>query len=158
MFTNRITCGHAVPSIRFGALSALIQCASCCIRAEQVPEARGQWPVLASVWAAQAVPLEGKVGRPRAMVPSATARPHIAARRNTVDRCTVCRASDGQNQGMTCCSQQVSLRPASSTDEKYELFRRYQAAVHGESPSEISDRSGWESFLIDAPFPVCVDD
>ncbi|WFD27231.1 arginyltransferase [Malassezia nana] len=48
---------------------------------------------------------------------------------------------------------QVSLRQASSTDEKYALFRRYQATIHGEAPADISDRAGWASFLVDAPFP-----
>ncbi|WFD23873.1 RNA helicase [Malassezia equina] len=46
------------------------------------------------------------------------------------------------------------IEPASSTQEKYQLFRRYQASIHHESPSEISDRSGWESFLVEAPFPM----
>lgn len=50
---------------------------------------------------------------------------------------------------------QVRLAPAHATDEKYALFRAYQAAVHRESPSEISSREGWQRFLVDAPFPVC---
>lgn len=49
---------------------------------------------------------------------------------------------------------QVQLLPASSTDEKYALFRKYQAHVHREPEAEISSRSGWEQFLVDSPFPV----
>lgn len=49
---------------------------------------------------------------------------------------------------------QVRLAPATSTGEKYALFRKYQAKVHRESESEISSRDGWERFLVDAPFPV----
>ena len=49
---------------------------------------------------------------------------------------------------------QVRLVPASSTDEKYALFRKYQAYVHREPESEISSRNGWEQFLVDSPFPV----
>ena len=41
--------------------------------------------------------------------------------------------------------------PASSTKEKYNLFRQYQARVHGEAEDDISGRKGWERFLVDNP-------
>lgn len=47
----------------------------------------------------------------------------------------------------------VSLKRATATDEKYALFRRYQAAIHHEAEEEISSRSGWEDFLVHTPFP-----
>lgn len=48
----------------------------------------------------------------------------------------------------------VTLRPATSTTEKYELFRRYQGSVHKESEEKISKRQGFERFLCEAPFDV----
>ena len=47
---------------------------------------------------------------------------------------------------------QVELKPAESTSEKYELFRKYQIAIHKESPDE-QDRDSWERFLVESPFP-----
>ncbi|WFD31603.1 arginyltransferase [Malassezia sp. CBS 17886] len=47
----------------------------------------------------------------------------------------------------------VRRAPATATDEKYALFRRYQSQVHGESEADISSRRGWERFLVDTPFP-----
>ena len=47
----------------------------------------------------------------------------------------------------------LSLRRATSTDEKYALFRRYQKHIHREAEDEISSRRGWEQFLVRAPFP-----
>ncbi|KAN0064434.1 Arginyl-tRNA--protein transferase 1 [Thecaphora frezii] len=44
---------------------------------------------------------------------------------------------------------QTILRPSSSTDEKYALFRKYQAKIHGEAEDKISPRKGWERFLVD---------
>lgn len=46
------------------------------------------------------------------------------------------------------------MRRANATDEKYELFRRYQAGIHGEKEDTISSRRSWERFLVDAPFPT----
>lgn len=46
------------------------------------------------------------------------------------------------------------LRPASSTAEKYALFRAYQSQIHGETEGDISARKGWERFLVDRPFPA----
>ncbi|WFD06635.1 arginyltransferase [Malassezia vespertilionis] len=47
---------------------------------------------------------------------------------------------------------QISLVRAHATDEKYALFRKYQAHIHHESEEDISSRKGWEKFLVDAPF------
>jgi arginine-tRNA-protein transferase len=52
----------------------------------------------------------------------------------------------------------TSLHLASSSPEKYELFRKYQADVHGQTLEQISDISGFERFLCDAPFPANADD
>ena len=48
---------------------------------------------------------------------------------------------------------ELSLRRATSTDEKYALFRRYQRHIHREAEAEISSRRGWEQFLVRTPFP-----
>ncbi|KOS16075.1 arginine-trna-protein transferase [Malassezia pachydermatis] len=53
---------------------------------------------------------------------------------------------------------EVSLDKASATSEKYQLFRKYQAAIHGEAHDEISSRHGWEQFLVESPFPENDDD
>ncbi|GAA5982247.1 hypothetical protein JCM11641_006238 [Rhodosporidiobolus odoratus] len=42
------------------------------------------------------------------------------------------------------------LEPASFTDEKYQLYKRYQIDVHGDSPSKVTP-SGFRSFLVDSP-------
>lgn len=47
---------------------------------------------------------------------------------------------------------QVSLQPAHPSREKYELFCKYQIAVHKDHPDELSPKS-WERFLVDSPFP-----
>jgi arginine-tRNA-protein transferase len=44
----------------------------------------------------------------------------------------------------------VETEPASFTVEKLELFRRYQVAVHGDSPEKISEES-FQRFLVDSP-------
>lgn len=45
---------------------------------------------------------------------------------------------------------EVSLEPASFTDEKYDLFFDYQQNVHKEAPHQIS-RSGFKNFLCNSP-------
>lgn len=47
----------------------------------------------------------------------------------------------------------MSLERATATEEKYALFRRYQAHIHCESQEDISSRSDWENFLVHTPFP-----
>lgn len=44
---------------------------------------------------------------------------------------------------------QVRLALASSSDEKYQLFRKYQAHIHGESEKDISSEKGFRRFLVD---------
>lgn len=46
----------------------------------------------------------------------------------------------------------VTLHYAESTQEKYHLFRKYQARVHKETEDEISDCDGFERFLCRSPF------
>ena len=43
----------------------------------------------------------------------------------------------------------VSLALASSSDEKYQLFRKYQAKVHGEAEDDISSEKGFSRFLVE---------
>lgn len=45
------------------------------------------------------------------------------------------------------------LEPASYTEEKYELFRKYQIHIHKEEPSKVTPRS-FERFLVDSPMKV----
>ncbi|PWN31342.1 uncharacterized protein FA14DRAFT_128369 [Meira miltonrushii] len=47
---------------------------------------------------------------------------------------------------------QVTLHHAKSSNEKYQLFRKYQAKVHKEQEDEISDQDGFERFLCHSPF------
>lgn len=47
---------------------------------------------------------------------------------------------------------QVTLHHAKSSNEKYQLFRKYQAKIHKEGESEISDRDGFDRFLCLSPF------
>ncbi|GAC94710.1 hypothetical protein PHSY_002283 [Pseudozyma hubeiensis SY62] len=44
---------------------------------------------------------------------------------------------------------QVSLALAATSDEKYQLFRKYQASVHGESDQDISSEQGFRRFLVE---------
>ncbi|TKY88406.1 hypothetical protein EX895_002758 [Sporisorium graminicola] len=44
---------------------------------------------------------------------------------------------------------QVRLGLAASSHEKYQLFRKYQAAIHGESDKDISSEDGFRRFLVD---------
>lgn len=44
---------------------------------------------------------------------------------------------------------QVRLALAATSDEKYQLFRRYQARIHGESEQDISSEQGFRRFLVD---------
>lgn len=45
---------------------------------------------------------------------------------------------------------QVRLALAGTSDEKYQLFRKYQAKVHGESEDDISSEKGFCRFLVDS--------
>lgn len=47
---------------------------------------------------------------------------------------------------------EVKLLSAQCTSEKYELYKKYQVAIHHEKPKELS-RDGFESFLCASPFP-----
>lgn len=63
------------------------------------------------------------------------------------------------------CSQakqrrlKVNFAPATSTEEKYSLFRKYQMRVHGESEAKVSTKTGFERFLCESPIrltmPAC---
>ncbi|SJX65256.1 related to arginine-tRNA-protein transferase [Sporisorium reilianum f. sp. reilianum] len=44
---------------------------------------------------------------------------------------------------------QVRLGLAATSDEKYQLFRKYQATIHGESEKDISSEHGFRRFLVD---------
>ena len=44
----------------------------------------------------------------------------------------------------------VSLEKASYTDEKFELFSKYQVGIHHETPSE-QRQSSFKGFLVDGP-------
>ncbi|KAK0559899.1 Arginyl-tRNA--protein transferase 1 [Tilletia horrida] len=52
---------------------------------------------------------------------------------------------------LTLRASQISLRPASASTEKFELFRRYQTAVHKESPTKNTMQS-WQRFLVHNSF------
>lgn len=45
---------------------------------------------------------------------------------------------------------QVRLALASTSDEKYQLFRKYQTSVHGESEDDISSEKGFSRFLVES--------
>ena len=47
-------------------------------------------------------------------------------------------------------SGQTTLDPAEGTPEKFELYKRYQTAVHHEPPEEVSMR-GFRRFLCNSP-------
>lgn len=47
---------------------------------------------------------------------------------------------------------QMTLEPSSYTEEKYELFKKYQAEIHNDS----STPGGFERFLITSPLHVCL--
>lgn len=49
--------------------------------------------------------------------------------------------------------EQTELRPAKCTPETYELYRRYQIAVHGDTPDKVTMR-GFTRFLCDSPLLV----
>ena len=46
---------------------------------------------------------------------------------------------------------ETTLRVAKSTAEKYQLFRRYQMEIHGESETKVASRQGFERFLCKGP-------
>lgn len=48
----------------------------------------------------------------------------------------------------------TSLALATSTEEKYQLFRRYQMQVHGESDAKVSTMQGFERFLCKSPVRI----
>lgn len=43
---------------------------------------------------------------------------------------------------------QVQLQLASSSEEKYQLYRKYQSRVHGQSDDQISNLRGFQRFLV----------
>lgn len=48
---------------------------------------------------------------------------------------------------------ELEFRPAEATTETYELYRRYQLAVHHDPPHKAT-RSGFDNFLCDSPLGV----
>lgn len=49
-----------------------------------------------------------------------------------------------------CAAYQCSMRPASFSEEAYQIYSRYQVAVHGDDPSKVS-RKGFTQFLCSSP-------
>lgn len=45
---------------------------------------------------------------------------------------------------------ETTLEPASSTEEKFQLYKRYQMKIHGDPEKKVS-RSGFQRFLCDSP-------
>lgn len=45
---------------------------------------------------------------------------------------------------------EIRLALASTSDEKYQLFRKYQAKIHGEAEADISTEKGFCRFLVDS--------
>ncbi|BGO99091.1 Arginyl-tRNA--protein transferase 1 [Rhodotorula toruloides] len=48
---------------------------------------------------------------------------------------------------------EFTLEPASYTDEKFQLFKRYQMEVHEEPASKVSEK-GFRRFLVDTPLDI----
>jgi arginine-tRNA-protein transferase len=48
---------------------------------------------------------------------------------------------------------QTELAPANDRQERYDLYLRYQVAVHKDPPGRVSKR-GFEGFLVDSPLSV----
>lgn len=48
----------------------------------------------------------------------------------------------------------IQLSPSSSTNEKYQLFRKYQMTIHKESEEKVSSRKSWERFLVNGPMEL----
>lgn len=88
----------------------------------------------------------------------------LSERRKLLGQYHFLRSKDGQKYRKGQISQihpplppqrkrlQVTLHHAKSSNEKYQLFRKYQAKVHKEEEDEISDRDGFERFLCQSPF------
>ncbi|KDN41783.1 hypothetical protein K437DRAFT_238121, partial [Tilletiaria anomala UBC 951] len=55
----------------------------------------------------------------------------------------------GSNRITKCLK--TSLVPSTFTAEKYSLFRRYQIAIHSQSPGDVSSEAGFTRFLVDSP-------
>lgn len=49
---------------------------------------------------------------------------------------------------------EVTIEPASFTDEKYKLYKKYQMEVHGDKESKVTE-DGFKRFLCDSPLEVC---
>ena len=49
--------------------------------------------------------------------------------------------------------QQYTLEPASFTEEKYDLYKKYQTQVHHEPEATVS-RKGFKRFLVDTPLEL----
>lgn len=47
----------------------------------------------------------------------------------------------------------MELTPATATDETYDLYLRYQIAIHKDPPGKVK-RHGFESFLCNSPLNV----
>jgi len=47
---------------------------------------------------------------------------------------------------------EVRVAPSAFVDEEFDLYRRYQAAVHGDDPDDLSPGS-YRRFLVDTPLP-----
>lgn len=48
---------------------------------------------------------------------------------------------------------EVSIEPASSTEEKFNLYKNYQMTVHGDKESKVTE-DGFIRFLCDSPLEV----
>lgn len=51
------------------------------------------------------------------------------------------------------CRIQTVLEPSSFTNEKFDLYAKYQATIHHDKPEDIS-QSGFKRFLVDSPMTV----
>lgn len=49
---------------------------------------------------------------------------------------------------------EVSIEPAAFTEEKFNLYKKYQTTVHGDKESKVTE-DGFIRFLCDSPLEVC---
>lgn len=47
----------------------------------------------------------------------------------------------------------MSMEPSSFSEEKFQLYKRYQMAVHGDKESKVT-KTGFTRFLCDSPLKV----
>ena len=54
----------------------------------------------------------------------------------------------------------VEITRAMFTQETFEVFKKYEAHVHGKSKSDTEDKAGYENFLCQSPLydPTCAED